>query len=177
VCVFLSNNSPGDAFGGEGGGFDHHTTVDMSKLSLSNLSEEEVKWVLSKDSSLLRRIPVGAEASIVLVGKDEKLQRPIMSFIRLAESSYMPNITELPIPVRFLYILLGPSTFDLDYKEIGRSISTLMSNKHFHEIAYRANDKKDMLKGIHEFLDESIVLPPGDWDNELFPFEGHSKFP
>jgi hypothetical protein len=27
------------------------------------------------------------------------------------------------------------------------------------------------LKGIHEFLDESIVLPPGDWDHDLFPFD------
>lgn len=43
--------------------------------------------------------------------------------------------------------------------------------QHFHEIAYKAHDRRDMLKGIHEFLEESIVLPPGDWDNELFPFE------
>ncbi|XP_035714633.1 band 3 anion transport protein isoform X1 [Folsomia candida] len=142
----------------------------MTQLSLNNMTEEDVKWVLNKEN-LLRRIPVGAEASIVLVGKDDKLERPIMAFIRLAESSYMPNITEVPIPVRFIYVVLGPSSFDLDYKEIGRSISTLMSNTHFHEIAYKAHDRRDMLKGIHDFLDESIVLPPGDWDNELFPFE------
>lgn len=43
----------------------------------------------------LLRIPVGAEASIVLVGKDDKLEKPIMAFIRLAESSYMPNVTEV----------------------------------------------------------------------------------
>jgi len=30
--------------------------------------------------------------------------------------------------VRFLFILLGPGNADLDYHEIGRSISTLMSN-------------------------------------------------
>lgn len=49
----------------------------------------------------------------------------------------------------------------------------LFDYQHFHEIAYKANDRKDLLKGIHEFLDESIVLPPGEWDGELFPFEGN----
>lgn len=33
-----------------------------------------------------------------------------------------------------------------------------------------------MLKGIHEFLDESIVLPPGELDAELFPFDGNLHF-
>lgn len=84
----------------------------------------------------------------------------------------MPNITEVPIPVRFLFILLGPKNIELDYHEVGRSIATLMSNTHFHEIAYKADDRKDLLSAINEFLDDSIVLPPGNWERqELLPIE------
>lgn len=84
----------------------------------------------------------------------------------------MPSITEVPIPVRFLFILLGPKKSGLDYHEIGRSIATLMSNRHFHNIAYKADDRKELLSAINEFLDDSIVLPPGKWDREhLLPFE------
>ncbi|XP_026112461.1 electrogenic sodium bicarbonate cotransporter 1-like isoform X2 [Carassius auratus] len=36
--------------------------------------------------------------------------------------------------------------------------------KVFHEIAYKAKDRQDLLAGIDEFLDEVIVLPPGEWD-------------
>lgn len=36
--------------------------------------------------------------------------------------------------------------------------------KVFHEIAYKAKDREDLLAGIDEFLDEVIVLPPGEWD-------------
>lgn len=35
---------------------------------------------------------------------------------------------QVTIPVRFMFILLGPYKADVDYREIGRSISTLMSN-------------------------------------------------
>jgi len=42
--------------------------------------------------------------------------------------------------------------------------------QHFHNIAYQAFDRKQLLQGIHEFLDESMVVPPGDWDHDLFPF-------
>lgn len=77
----------------------------------------------------------------------------------------MPSITEVPIPVRFLFVLLGPKTADLDYHEVGRSIATLMSNRHFHNIAYKADDRRDLLSAINEFLDDSIVLPPGEISN------------
>lgn len=47
-----------------------------------------------------------------------------------------------------------------------------MSNRHFHNIAYKADDRKELLSAINEFLDDSIVLPPGKWDKEhLLPFE------
>ncbi|XP_048468712.1 solute carrier family 4 member 4a [Rhincodon typus] len=37
----------------------------------------------------------------------------------------------------------------------------------FHDIAYKAKDNADLLAGIDEFLDEVIVLPPGEWDPEI----------
>lgn len=47
-----------------------------------------------------------------------------------------------------------------------------MSNEQFHKIAYKADDRRDLLSAINEFLDDSIVLPPGNWQrNDLLPFE------
>lgn len=106
------------------------------------------------------------------MGDVDFLEQPTIAFVRLAEGVPMPSITEVPIPVRFLFILLGPKNFTLDYHEVGRSIATLMANEAFHSIAYKADDRKDLLSAINEFLDDSIVLPPGNWDrHDLLPFE------
>ncbi|KAG8232819.1 hypothetical protein J437_LFUL014177 [Ladona fulva] len=44
--------------------------------------------------------------------------------------------------------------------------------KHFHNIAYKAAEKKELLSAINEFLDDSIVLPPGNWERKaLIPFD------
>ena len=51
-----------------------------------------------------------------------------MAFVRLSEGRNLGNLTEVPLPVRFLFVLLGPSDGHMDYHEIGRSISTLMAN-------------------------------------------------
>ncbi|XP_067140255.1 band 3 anion transport protein-like [Centruroides vittatus] len=124
------------------------------------------------DTSILKRIPEGAEATTVLVGALDTLQQPIIAFIRLAKGQMMPNLVEVPIPVRFIFVLLGPIHTELDYHEIGRSISTLMANHNFHEVAYKADDRKDLLCAINEFLDDSIVLPPGDWERKsLLPIQ------
>lgn len=69
-------------------------------------------------------------------------------------------------------MLLGPKLPNIDYHEVGRSIATLMANQQFHSIAYRADTRKELLSAINEFLDDSIVLPPGDWERQaLLPIE------
>ncbi|XP_059834283.1 anion exchange protein 2-like isoform X2 [Hypanus sabinus] len=115
---------------------------------------------------LLEKIPYNAEATVVLVGCVEFLEHPTMAYVRLQSAVELESVLEVPIPVRFLFILLGPSTSNLDYHEIGRSISTLMSDKNFHRAAYQADDRNDLLNAINEFLDSSIVIPPSDVPGE-----------
>ena len=80
-------------------------------------------------TSLMKRIPREAEACTVLVGCVDYLDKPAMAFVRLAEKQVLENLTEVPLPVRFVFILLGPENSYMDYHEVGRSISTLMSNQ------------------------------------------------
>ncbi|GAA6077618.1 anion exchange protein 2-like isoform X1 [Tachysurus ichikawai] len=115
---------------------------------------------------LLEKIPENAEATVVLVGSVDFLDQPTMAFVRLEEAVLLDSVLEVPVPVRFLFILLGPNTSSMDYHQIGRSISTLMSDKLFHEAAYLADDRQDLLNGINAFLDCSIVLPPSDIGGE-----------
>nr|XP_014341472.1 PREDICTED: anion exchange protein 3 isoform X1 [Latimeria chalumnae] len=116
----------------------------------------------NKCLKLLEKIPEDAEATVVLVGCVEFLDQPTMAFVRLSEAVFLESVLEVPVPVRFIFVLLGPSQSNMDYHEIGRSISTLMSDKHFHEAAYSADDRQDLLNAINEFLDCSIVIPPSE---------------
>ncbi|XP_023707501.1 band 3 anion transport protein isoform X2 [Cryptotermes secundus] len=148
---------------------ENHTVEIKEELTYMSSSEDLKK---AAKESILKRIPMGAEATTVLVGAVDFLEQPTIAFVRLAEGILMPSITEVTIPVRFLFILLGPTNADLDYHEIGRSISTLMSISQFHKIAYKADERKELLSAINEFLDDSIVLPPGDWERKaLLPFD------
>nr|XP_036219890.1 band 3 anion transport protein isoform X5 [Bactrocera oleae] len=142
--------------------------IDM-RDDLYSSSQENLQKL--QNDSILKRIPVGSEATTVLVGAVDFLQQPTIAFVRLAEGVLMPTLTEVAVPVRFMFILMGPPTLDLDYHEVGRSIATLMANEPFHAIAYKADDRKDLLSAINEFLDDSIVLPPGNWERQdLLPF-------
>ncbi|XP_028446767.1 anion exchange protein 3 isoform X1 [Perca flavescens] len=116
----------------------------------------------ARSLKLLAKIPKDAEAVIVLVGCVEFLEQPAMAFVRLNEAVILESVLEVPVPVRFIFVLLGPTQSNVDYHEIGRSFSTLMSDKNFHEVAYFADDRQDLLNGINEFLDCSIVIPPSD---------------
>ncbi|XP_039977168.1 sodium bicarbonate cotransporter 3-like isoform X6 [Xiphias gladius] len=116
------------------------------------------------DMNFMKKIPRGAEASNVLVGEVDFLEKPIIAFVRLSPAVLITGLTEVPVPTRFLFLLLGPHGKGPQYHEIGRSMATLMTDEIFHDVAYKAKDRTDLLSGIDEFLDQVTVLPPGEWD-------------
>jgi hypothetical protein len=38
--------------------------------------------------------------------------------------------------------------------------------KNFQTIAYKMDDRQELLNSINHFLDDTVVLPPGDWDDK-----------
>lgn len=57
------------------------------------------------------------------------LEQPAAAFVRLSEAVLLESVLEVPVPVRFLFVMLGPRHTSTDYHELGRSIATLMSDK------------------------------------------------
>ncbi|XP_073486371.1 sodium bicarbonate cotransporter 3 isoform X3 [Aquarana catesbeiana] len=156
---------------GTGGGSQENSTVDFSK-DYDSWHCNCGTFVMGRkrsavDMNFMRKIPPGAEASNVLVGEVEFLDRPIIAFVRLSPAVLLSGLTEVPIPTRFLFVLLGPNGKAAQYHEIGRSIATLMTDEIFHDVAYKAKDRNDLLAGIDEFLDQVTVLPPGEWDPSI----------
>ena len=43
----------------------------------------------------------------------------------------------------------------------------ILPSQVFHDVAYKAKDRKDLVAGIDEFLDQVTVLPPGEWDPSI----------
>lgn len=119
----------------------------------------------------MKKIPKGAEASNILVGELNVLDKPLSAFIRLSEAVILGDLTEVPVPTRFIFILLGPAGEDkinvARYHEIGRAVATIMSDEVFHDVAYKAKKREHLLAGIDEFLDAVTVLPPGEWDPSI----------
>ncbi|XP_053096090.1 electrogenic sodium bicarbonate cotransporter 1 isoform X3 [Pangasianodon hypophthalmus] len=143
------------------------TTVphNLTSSSLNDLSDKPEKDQLN--NKFMKKIPRDAEASNILVGEVDFLDSPFVAFVRLQQAVILAGLTEVPVPTRFLFVLLGPKGKARSYHEIGRAIATLMSDEVFHDIAYKAKDRGDLLAGIEEFLDEVVVLPPGEWDPDI----------
>ncbi|XP_066507329.1 electrogenic sodium bicarbonate cotransporter 4 isoform X2 [Hoplias malabaricus] len=118
-------------------------------------------------NKFMKKIPRDAEASNVLIGEVDFVDKPFVAFVRLAQATTLGGLTEVPVPTRFLFVLLGPHGKAKSYNEIGRAMATLMVDDLFSDVAYKARDREDLIAGIDEFLDEVIVLPPGEWDPKI----------
>ncbi|XP_068733296.1 anion exchange protein 3-like [Montipora capricornis] len=121
----------------------------------------------TKGSDIRNKLPKNAQATTVLVGGHEELSCVVSAFIRFASGCDLGDFAEVSIPVRFMFIMLGPEDVSIDYHEVGRSVATLMSDKVFLESAYNAQSRQDLLDALASFLEDSVMIPPGEWDRNL----------
>lgn len=52
----------------------------------------------------------------------------MLGFVRLQEAAELEAV-EQPVPVRFLFVLLGPDDPHMDCTQLGRAAATLMSER------------------------------------------------
>lgn len=76
----------------------------------------------------MKKIASNAEVSNVLVGEVDYIEHEFSVFVRLVKPVQLDDFTEVSLPTRFIFIILGPKGNMEKYREIGRSISTLMSD-------------------------------------------------
>ncbi|XP_017688833.1 PREDICTED: band 3 anion transport protein isoform X2 [Lepidothrix coronata] len=133
--------------------------MEMSKLSGTEQSG-------ASKPQLQEKIPKDAEATLVLVGCAAFLEQPTLAFVRLKDAVTLDGVLDVSLPVRFLFVVLGPDSPNISYHEIGRAIATMMSERVFRRDAYLAEGRQDLVRAVEEFLEASIVLPPTETPNE-----------
>uniref|UniRef100_A0A672J2A0 Anion exchange protein n=1 Tax=Salarias fasciatus TaxID=181472 RepID=A0A672J2A0_SALFA len=104
----------------------------------------------------------------VLVGPGalDSLERPTVAFVRLKEAAALDSALEAPVPVRFVFVLIGPRKADMDYHETGRAMAALMADKVFNQAAIQAKTARELTDAVADFMDCSIVIPPTEIQNE-----------
>uniref|UniRef100_A0A3B3R0C3 Anion exchange protein n=1 Tax=Paramormyrops kingsleyae TaxID=1676925 RepID=A0A3B3R0C3_9TELE len=133
---------------------------DREELLKALLQNRRAGFLLQKDVSDT------SEASMVLVGALDFLEKPTVAFVRLKEAAELESALKAPVPVRFVFVLVGPNDNSMDYHEIGRAMATLMADRVFNLAAVQAQNDRDLMEAVAEFMDCSIVIPPTEIQNE-----------
>ncbi|KAM6042992.1 LOW QUALITY PROTEIN: band 3 anion transport protein [Theristicus caerulescens] len=139
---------------------------EQQPLEMSRLAGAEQGPSGATRPQLPEKVPEDAEATLVLVGCAAFLEQPTLAFVRLKAAVRLDAVLDVPLPVRFLFVVLGPDSPHVSYHEIGRAVSTMMSERVFRRDAYLAEGRQDLLQGVEDFLEASIVLPPTETPSE-----------
>ncbi|XP_076326011.1 electroneutral sodium bicarbonate exchanger 1-like isoform X2 [Tachypleus tridentatus] len=142
-----------------------HAGSTLTDTRTANTSSSDLQHKVNQ--GFMKKIPPGSEASNILIGEVDFLEEAFMAFVRLQNATDLGDLTEVPMPTRFLFVMLGPKGNLWCYHEIGRAMAILLSDEVFHGVAYKAKNREDLLAGIDEFLDDVTVLPPGGWDPNI----------
>ncbi|XP_013390286.1 sodium bicarbonate cotransporter 3-like [Lingula anatina] len=121
--------------------------------------------IYKPNQNFMRKIPKGAEVCNILVGNVDFLPNPLCCFCRLSNASILGDMTEVPLPTRFIFLLLGPARDpESSYHDLGRAMGALMCDEVFQECAYKAHNMQELVDGVDEFIDSTTVLPSSEWN-------------
>ncbi|XP_077481420.1 solute carrier family 4 member 1b (Diego blood group) [Stigmatopora argus] len=106
------------------------------------------------------------EASMVLIGALDFLEKPAVAFVRLKEAVALDSALEAPEPIRFVFVLIGPTNADTDFHQTGRAMAALMADKVFNQAACKAKSLRNLTDAVSDFMECSIVIPPTEIQND-----------
>ncbi|XP_027712369.1 anion exchange protein 4 [Vombatus ursinus] len=115
-------------------------------------------------SPLWQKLPPETEAAAVLVGELDFLTQRLGVFVHLSKPVVLGTLTEVPLPIRFVCIILGPPALGKGYHEMGRAAAVLLSDQLFRCSVCQASSPQDLVSAVDVFLEEVMVLPPGGGD-------------
>uniref|UniRef100_A0A673C3E1 Anion exchange protein n=1 Tax=Sphaeramia orbicularis TaxID=375764 RepID=A0A673C3E1_9TELE len=152
---------------------------DCEEQSLASVAEKMVKEMVNKKEirpgdregvlKSLEFLPLFLFLLFLFLsdpGALDFLERHTVVFVRLKEATVLESAFETPVPVRFIFVLIGPSKSEIDYHETGRAMSALMADKVFNQAALKAKTAREVTDALTDFMDCSIVIPPTEIQNE-----------
>ncbi|XP_043841830.1 anion exchange protein 4 [Dromiciops gliroides] len=132
--------------------------TEMPSSADEPLLEEQLQ------SLLCQKLAPGTEAAAVLVGELDFLTQRLGAFVHFPEPVVLGTLTEVPLPIRFVCIILGPPVLDKSYHEMGRAAAVLLSDQLFRSSVCQASSAQDLVSAMNAFLEKVMVLPPGGGD-------------
>uniref|UniRef100_A0A5S6R108 Anion exchange protein n=1 Tax=Trichuris muris TaxID=70415 RepID=A0A5S6R108_TRIMR len=130
---------------------------------LDDSAEDDEDFVKSYNEQLIKYLD-NAETSIILIAQVPVLTKTLSAFVRLAEPRNFAYLSEIPCPIRYVFVLLTSGDHHVDdLFMIGRCMGALMTDANFRRIAAYAMDAAEFSYGIDEFQRDSIIIPPGKW--------------
>ncbi|KAK6037376.1 hypothetical protein COOONC_25119, partial [Cooperia oncophora] len=128
---------------------------------------------------ILKKLPTNTEGAAILTGYVSCLDRPVSAFVRLkvAQKLY-PILPDLPVPVRFIFILLSPSeNYHSERDSIARTIGAFLSDEIFRKVALHTLEQHTLADAADEFISQISAVPPGKCsaDARWEPKETESK--
>uniref|UniRef100_A0A3Q1JRU2 Anion exchange protein n=1 Tax=Anabas testudineus TaxID=64144 RepID=A0A3Q1JRU2_ANATE len=121
--------------------------LDMNAGSLSSVAEKIADELTSKNV-------------VFPIGILDSLHKPAVAFVRLKDSVVMDSVLESSVPIRFFFVMVGPSQSGINYSECGRAMGALMADWVFSLEVFLAQTERDVTNAIADFMDCSIVIPP-----------------
>uniref|UniRef100_A0A0N5A3S7 Anion exchange protein n=1 Tax=Parastrongyloides trichosuri TaxID=131310 RepID=A0A0N5A3S7_PARTI len=141
----------------------------------SSTQLEKKNSFFNKYDDIFKHLPIDCEKVDVLCGCIPTMEKARFVMVRMKKSIHLEDYSESIVPLRFIFVILGPELQEGSYHELGRALSTLMADPRFRRIAYATYNKLDLVEALDSFLDSAIVIPPIVIDNKRLLWSSEIK--
>ena len=91
--------------------FLHQLMIFMNDY-LKSWTNDDLMHFKEGNTAYRNKIPKGSEVANIFVGEFDFLTKPVSALVRLAKPTLLGDFTEVPLPSRFVFLMLGPKVTD-----------------------------------------------------------------
>ena len=105
---------------------------DVNQVFPMHSKEEQSNRVCSLKQhklKLLNKLARGTEGISVMAGEVGCLSDPLLILVQLQDHTSLEGVIDLPLPIRFVCVMIGPPCEGIDYHEAGRVLATLFADE------------------------------------------------
>uniref|UniRef100_A0A5S6QAA9 Anion exchange protein n=1 Tax=Trichuris muris TaxID=70415 RepID=A0A5S6QAA9_TRIMR len=128
-------------------------STPLSETALSDLK-------LSAVHSFTRKLQESTVVAVLLVGFTDVVKRIGCAFVRLRVDQTIPTLSEVSLPIRYVFVLLAPSDSFADVVSVGRCFASILIDSPSAKYLSDSTSGEQLTRVVDEFVRRARIIPP-----------------
>ncbi|CDW51760.1 anion exchange protein [Trichuris trichiura] len=123
---------------------------------------------ISVAQSFKRKLQERTVVAVILVGCTDLVKAMGSAFVRLRADQAIPALSQINLPIRYVFLLLAPKDCTVDLASVGRCLASILIDSASSKCLTDSITGKQLSNVVDDFITRSRIIPPNKIPEDMY---------